>query len=154
MGCSLSTTSQPISLLHPSHFTPPLSIPLSAAQSIAPPLFLSLSQPISQVCCSFIWVLFESLKGSLQFSCAAGVDAASAKAGFNFLGCVCRYEILKLDWRLSDESPSEDCGEVESDAVYREFVTCKVCLAFTANLISSGVRDTIFVSSPDLLRRP
>ncbi|GFY91000.1 hypothetical protein Acr_07g0011960 [Actinidia rufa] len=78
----------------------------------------------------------------------AGVDAASAKAGFNFLGCV-----LKLDWRLSDESPSEDCGEVERDAVYRESVTCKVCLAFTSNIISSGGRDTVFVGSPDLLRR-
>ena len=50
---------------------------------------------------------------------------------------------LKLDWRLSDESPTEDCREVERDVVYKESVTCKVFLGFTSNLISSGVRDTV-----------
>ncbi|PSS20817.1 Deoxyhypusine synthase [Actinidia chinensis var. chinensis] len=48
-----------------------------------------------------------------------------------------------LDWRLSDESPTEDCREVERDVVYKESVTCKVFLGFTSNLISSGVRDTV-----------
>ncbi|KAH7833765.1 hypothetical protein Vadar_009507 [Vaccinium darrowii] len=48
-----------------------------------------------------------------------------------------------LDWRLSDESPTEDCGEEEKDPVYRESVWCKVFLGFTSNLISSGVRDTV-----------
>ena len=37
--------------------------------------------------------------------------------------------------------------------MYRESVTCKVFLGFTLNLISSGVRDTIFVGSPNLSRR-
>ncbi|KAM3238209.1 hypothetical protein P3L10_013239 [Capsicum annuum] len=50
---------------------------------------------------------------------------------------------LKLDWRLSHEVPTEDCSEEESDAAYREYVTCKVFLGFTSNLVSSGVRDTI-----------
>ncbi|KAM3285413.1 Deoxyhypusine synthase [Capsicum chinense] len=48
-----------------------------------------------------------------------------------------------LDWRLSHEVPTEDCSEEESDAAYRESVTCKVFLGFTSNLVSSGVRDTI-----------
>ncbi|MCD7459178.1 hypothetical protein HAX54_040247 [Datura stramonium] len=52
-----------------------------------------------------------------------------------------------LDWRLSHELPTEDCSEEESeeesDAAYRESVTCKVFLGFTSNLVSSGVRDTI-----------
>ncbi|PHU20043.1 Deoxyhypusine synthase [Capsicum chinense] len=50
---------------------------------------------------------------------------------------------LKLDWRLSHEVPTEDCSEEESDAAYRKYVTCKVFLGFTSNLVSSGVRDTI-----------
>ncbi|CAN4078372.1 unnamed protein product [Withania somnifera] len=48
-----------------------------------------------------------------------------------------------LDWRLSHELPTEDCSEEESDAAYRESVTCKIFLGFTSNLVSSGVRDTI-----------
>lgn len=48
-----------------------------------------------------------------------------------------------LDWRLSDEAITEDCGEEERDQAYRESVRCKVFLGFTSNLVSSGVRDTI-----------
>ncbi|GER51400.1 deoxyhypusine synthase [Striga asiatica] len=48
-----------------------------------------------------------------------------------------------LDWRLSDETPAEDCGEEERDAAYRKSVRCKVFLGFTSNLISSGVREHI-----------
>ncbi|CAL5360420.1 unnamed protein product [Camellia sinensis] len=48
-----------------------------------------------------------------------------------------------LDWRLSDESLTEDCGEEERNPAYRESMRCKVFLGFTSNLISSGVRDTI-----------
>ncbi|KAL3642954.1 hypothetical protein CASFOL_013769 [Castilleja foliolosa] len=48
-----------------------------------------------------------------------------------------------LDWRLSDEPPSEDCSEEERDMMYRESVRCKVFLGFTSNLISSGVRDIV-----------
>lgn len=48
-----------------------------------------------------------------------------------------------LDWRLADESVTEDCSEQERDQAYRESVRCKVFLGFTSNLISSGVRDTI-----------
>ncbi|KZV36750.1 deoxyhypusine synthase [Dorcoceras hygrometricum] len=50
---------------------------------------------------------------------------------------------LKLDWRLSDESPTEDCSEEEKSLAFRESVKCKVFLGFTSNLISSGVRDII-----------
>nr|XP_027072430.1 deoxyhypusine synthase-like isoform X2 [Coffea arabica] len=48
-----------------------------------------------------------------------------------------------LDWRLSDECPTEDCSEEERDPAFRESVRCKVFLGFTSNLVSSGVRDTI-----------
>ncbi|KAJ9676744.1 hypothetical protein PVL29_021985 [Vitis rotundifolia] len=48
-----------------------------------------------------------------------------------------------LDWRLSDESPAEDCSEEERDEKYRKSMKCKVFLGFTSNLISSGVRDTV-----------
>ncbi|XWS07569.1 hypothetical protein CRYUN_Cryun41cG0000100 [Craigia yunnanensis] len=48
-----------------------------------------------------------------------------------------------LDWRLSDESITEDCSEEEKDPAYRESVRCKVFLGFTSNLISSGVRDAV-----------
>ncbi|PSS01954.1 Deoxyhypusine synthase [Actinidia chinensis var. chinensis] len=48
-----------------------------------------------------------------------------------------------LDWRLSDESLTEDCSEEERDLAYRESVRCKIFLGFTSNLISSGVRDTV-----------
>ncbi|KAJ0092385.1 hypothetical protein Patl1_25383 [Pistacia atlantica] len=48
-----------------------------------------------------------------------------------------------LDWRLSDESITEECSEKEKDPAYRESVTCKIFLGFTSNLISSGVRETI-----------
>ncbi|XVF84097.1 hypothetical protein PTKIN_Ptkin16aG0547400 [Pterospermum kingtungense] len=48
-----------------------------------------------------------------------------------------------LDWRLSDETITEDCSEEEKDPSYRESIRCKVFLGFTSNLISSGVRDTI-----------
>ncbi|KAL8502185.1 hypothetical protein ACS0TY_021340 [Phlomoides rotata] len=48
-----------------------------------------------------------------------------------------------LDWRLSDEIPTEDCCEEEKDLAYRESVRCKVFLGFTSNLISSGIRDII-----------
>lgn len=48
-----------------------------------------------------------------------------------------------LDWRLSDESLTEDCGEEERNPAYRESMRCKVFLGFTSNLISSGVRDTV-----------
>ncbi|XVE69531.1 hypothetical protein DITRI_Ditri09bG0159500 [Diplodiscus trichospermus] len=48
-----------------------------------------------------------------------------------------------LDWRLSDETITEDCSEEEKDPDYRESVRCKVFLGFTSNLISSGVRDTV-----------
>ena len=54
-----------------------------------------------------------------------------------------RYNGLKLDWRLSDECPTEDCSEEERDPAFRESVRCKVFLGFTSNLVSSGVRDTI-----------
>ena len=50
---------------------------------------------------------------------------------------------LKLDWRLSDETITEDRSEEEKDPAYRESVRCKVFLGFTSNLISSGVRDTV-----------
>lgn len=50
---------------------------------------------------------------------------------------------LKLDWRLSDEIPTEDCCEEERDLAYRESVRCKVFLGFTSNLTSSGIRDII-----------
>ncbi|KAL0410548.1 UNVERIFIED_CONTAM: Deoxyhypusine synthase [Sesamum latifolium] len=48
-----------------------------------------------------------------------------------------------LDWRLSDETPAEDCSEEERNLAYRESVRCKVFLGFTSNLISSGIRDII-----------
>ncbi|KAL6555113.1 hypothetical protein OROGR_006371 [Orobanche gracilis] len=48
-----------------------------------------------------------------------------------------------LDWRLSDETPTEDCSEEERDVAYRESVRCKVFLGFTSNLISSGIRDIV-----------
>ncbi|XVE99875.1 hypothetical protein REPUB_Repub03eG0239300 [Reevesia pubescens] len=48
-----------------------------------------------------------------------------------------------LDWRLADETVTEDCSEEEKDPAYRESVRCKVFLGFTSNLISSGVRDTV-----------
>ncbi|GFS43287.1 deoxyhypusine synthase [Actinidia rufa] len=48
-----------------------------------------------------------------------------------------------LDWRLSDESLTEDCSVKERDLAYRESVRCKIFLGFTSNLISSGVRDTV-----------
>ncbi|KAL4194442.1 hypothetical protein AMTRI_Chr05g59280 [Amborella trichopoda] len=48
-----------------------------------------------------------------------------------------------LDWRLSDEEPSEDCNGKETDLEYRKSVKCKVFLGFTSNLISSGVRETV-----------
>ncbi|XWS74727.1 hypothetical protein CRYUN_Cryun01aG0022500 [Craigia yunnanensis] len=48
-----------------------------------------------------------------------------------------------LDWRLSDETITEDCSEEEKNPDYRESVRCKVFLGFTSNLISSGVRDTV-----------
>ncbi|GFQ01594.1 deoxyhypusine synthase [Phtheirospermum japonicum] len=48
-----------------------------------------------------------------------------------------------LDWRLSDETPAEDCSEEERDVTYRESVRCKVFLGFTSNLISSGIRDIV-----------
>ncbi|KAM7515593.1 hypothetical protein LguiA_005176 [Lonicera macranthoides] len=47
------------------------------------------------------------------------------------------------NWRLSDESPGEDCSEEEREAEFRESVRCKVFMGFTSNLVSSGVRDTI-----------
>ena len=50
---------------------------------------------------------------------------------------------MKLDWRLSYETPAEDCSEEERDEEYRKSVKCKVFLGFTSNLISSGVRDTV-----------
>lgn len=51
--------------------------------------------------------------------------------------------MLKLDWRLADETPAEDCSEEERDLAYRESVRCKIFLGFTSNLISSGVRDIV-----------
>nr|AWH67717.1 deoxyhypusine synthase [Amsonia hubrichtii] len=48
-----------------------------------------------------------------------------------------------LDWKLSDESPSEGCCGEERNPTFRESVRCKVFLGFTSNLVSSGVRDTI-----------
>ncbi|GAV91076.1 DS domain-containing protein [Cephalotus follicularis] len=48
-----------------------------------------------------------------------------------------------LDWRLADESVTEDCSDEERDPVYRESVRCKVFLGFTSNLISSGLRDIV-----------
>lgn len=53
------------------------------------------------------------------------------------------FNVLKLDWKLSDESPTEDSSEEERDPTFRESVRCKVFLGFTSNLVSSGVRDTI-----------
>lgn len=53
------------------------------------------------------------------------------------------WNCLKLDWRLSDETITENCSEEERDQAYRESVRCKVFLGFTSNLISSGVRDTV-----------
>lgn len=50
---------------------------------------------------------------------------------------------LKRNWRLSDESPAEDCSKEEREAEFRESVRCKVFMGFTSNLVSSGVRDTI-----------
>nr|CAG28988.1 deoxyhypusine synthase [Cynoglossum officinale] len=48
-----------------------------------------------------------------------------------------------LDWKLSDECPTEDCSETEKDPAYRESVKCKIFLGFTSNLVSSGIRDII-----------
>nr|XP_023898911.1 deoxyhypusine synthase isoform X1 [Quercus suber]POE52659.1 deoxyhypusine synthase [Quercus suber] len=48
-----------------------------------------------------------------------------------------------LDWRLADESVTEDCSEEERDPSYRKSVRCKVFLGFTSNLTSSGVRDVV-----------
>ncbi|XP_062149144.1 deoxyhypusine synthase-like [Alnus glutinosa] len=48
-----------------------------------------------------------------------------------------------LDWRLADESITEDCSEEERDPTYRKSVRCKIFLGFTSNLISSGVRDVV-----------
>ncbi|OMO62111.1 Deoxyhypusine synthase [Corchorus capsularis] len=48
-----------------------------------------------------------------------------------------------LDWRLTNETITEDCSEEEKDPAYRESVRCKIFLGFTSNLISSGIRDTV-----------
>ncbi|KAI3742097.1 hypothetical protein L1987_59777 [Smallanthus sonchifolius] len=48
-----------------------------------------------------------------------------------------------LDWRLSHEKVTEECGEEEKNLTYRESVRCKIFLGFTSNLISSGVRDVV-----------
>nr|CAG29000.1 homospermidine synthase [Symphytum officinale] len=47
-----------------------------------------------------------------------------------------------LSWRLSHESPTEDCSEEEKDTLFRESVKCKIFLGFTSNLVSSGLRET------------
>ncbi|KAG6431724.1 hypothetical protein SASPL_109807 [Salvia splendens] len=51
--------------------------------------------------------------------------------------------VVRLDWRLSDETPAEDCSEEEREPAYRDSVRCKVFLGFTSNLTSSGIRDII-----------
>ncbi|KAL6517061.1 hypothetical protein OROHE_018021 [Orobanche hederae] len=51
--------------------------------------------------------------------------------------------VNEMNWRLSDETPTEDCSEEERDVAYRESVRCKVFLGFTSNMISSGIRDIV-----------
>ncbi|XP_042462112.1 deoxyhypusine synthase-like isoform X2 [Zingiber officinale] len=48
-----------------------------------------------------------------------------------------------IDWRLSHQSPTEDCGEEVRNPAYRESVGCKIFLGFTSNLVSSGIREII-----------
>ncbi|WOL02585.1 deoxyhypusine synthase [Canna indica] len=48
-----------------------------------------------------------------------------------------------IDWRLSHETPAEDCSEEERNPAYRESVGCKIFLGFTSNLVSSGIREII-----------
>ena len=63
---------------------------------------------------------------------------------FVWISNMCLWIVLKLDWRLADETTvPEDCSEEEKDPAYRESVKCKIFLGFTSNLVSSGVRDTI-----------
>ncbi|XP_073052356.1 deoxyhypusine synthase-like [Primulina eburnea] len=59
------------------------------------------------------------------------------------LGDAVRIVNEMLDWRLSNETPTKDCSEMERDPAFRESVRCKVFLGFTSNLISSGIRETI-----------
>nr|CAG28993.1 deoxyhypusine synthase [Heliotropium indicum] len=48
-----------------------------------------------------------------------------------------------LNWKLSDECPTEECSDKERDPAFRDSVRCKIFLGFTSNLVSSGVRDII-----------
>ncbi|KAK8595414.1 hypothetical protein V6N13_016785 [Hibiscus sabdariffa] len=80
----------------------------------------------------------------------AGVDYSEIlksmlSTGFQASNLGEAIEIVKdmLDWRLSDETITEDSSEEEKDPTYRESVRSKVFLGFTSNLISSGVRDTV-----------
>lgn len=96
----------------------------------------------------------ESLEGSSDkiegYDFNQGVNysqllASMVSTGFQAsnLGDAIRVVNQMLDWRLSHEQVTEDCGEEERDPAFRESVRCKVFLGFTSNLVSSGVRDTI-----------
>ncbi|KAG5559239.1 hypothetical protein RHGRI_008962 [Rhododendron griersonianum] len=95
----------------------------------------AMGEPALESVRSVVFKESESLEGS---SCIK-IEGYDFNRGVNY------SELLSsmLDWRLSDESPTEDCGEEEKDPVNRESVRCKVFLGFTSNLISSGVRDTV-----------
>ncbi|KAJ1270612.1 hypothetical protein BS78_06G065800 [Paspalum vaginatum] len=74
-----------------------------------------------------------------------GLLASLASTGFQASNLGDAIDIVNqmLDWRLSHEKPSENCGQAELDLAYRESVKCKIFLGFTSNLVSSGVRDII-----------
>ncbi|KAL1547718.1 deoxyhypusine synthase [Salvia divinorum] len=103
---------------------------------------------------------------STVFKASESLEGASAKIeGYDFNKGVDYHELLKsmavtgfqasnlgdaiqiinemLDWRLSEETPAEDCSEEEREPAYRDSVRCKVFLGFTSNLTSSGIRDII-----------
>eukprot|EP00928_Gymnodinium_smaydae_P054545 TRINITY_DN38298_c0_g1_i1.p1 TRINITY_DN38298_c0_g1~~TRINITY_DN38298_c0_g1_i1.p1 ORF type:complete len:386 (-),score=101.10 TRINITY_DN38298_c0_g1_i1:124-1281(-) len=48
-----------------------------------------------------------------------------------------------LDWSLAKEPTADDEDEEYKDTAARESVRCKIWLAYTSNLISSGLRETL-----------
>nr|CAG28989.1 homospermidine synthase [Cynoglossum officinale] len=105
----------------------------------------------------------DSVRSAL-FKKSENLEGSSKIIGYDFNGGVNYEDLLKslvtsgfqasqlgdaiqivndmLNWRLSHDSPSEDCSEEEKDPKFREGVKCKIFLGFTSNLISSGLRET------------
>ena len=130
-------------------------------------LFWCLLSPWKRACLKFGGNLFpcscagKGVTFCFRFDFSDGVDYKKLMASFLTVGFQATNVGLAIEeinrmrnWRLSDVPITDNDDDEFRDMEYRKTVKCTIFFAYTSNMISCGVRETIKFLAKNSMVRP